>query len=92
MGLRSWIRDWLFSPEQPKQVTLAANPIDSHGAFDENTTRFQVYKAVNGKVIQVMSYKHNPHGPDWTGEIYVVPDGADLMDTIKVALVAKALK
>lgn len=94
MMLKQWIRNWLFSSSQPKvsAAELTASPIDSHGGLDENTIRFQVYKAVNGKVIQVMHYKHNPVGPDWKGEIFVVPDGADLMDTIRVALVSKALK
>lgn len=92
--MRKWLRNWLFrQAARPEPLgVLATNPIDSHGMLDENSFRLQVYKAVNGKVIQIMSYKPNPHGPDWTGEIFVVPDGGDLMETIRIALVSKALK
>ena len=53
--------------------------------------RIQISKATNGHVVQVQSYKHNPHGPDWTGELYVVPSGESLLEAIKTGLVARAL-
>lgn len=53
--------------------------------------RIQINKATNGHVVQVQSYKHNPHGPDWTGELYVVPSGESLLEAIKTGLVARAL-
>ena len=93
--MRKWIRNWIFRQTAQKDsfgAVTAATPLDAQGGLGENAMRFQVYKAVNGKVIQVMHYKHNPHGPDWTGELFVVPDDGDLMDTIKIAIVSKALK
>ena len=92
MNLRKWLRDWLFAseeialPEAPKLGT--ANPLD----VDQGTARVHINKAMNGYIVQVLTYKHNPHGPDWTGEIVLVPEGADLMEAIRVGLVAKAIK
>ena len=91
MKLRKWLRDWLFASEeievaQPKLGT--ANAID----VDQGTARIHINKAMNGYIVQVLTYKHNPHGPDWTGDIVLVPEGADLMEAIRVGLVAKAIK
>jgi hypothetical protein len=87
LALRRWLLRLLNEglPEAPKLATTS--PLD----VDQSTARIHINKAMNGHIVQVLTYKHNPHGPDWTGDLILVPDGADLMEAIKIALVAKAI-
>ena len=83
------LRRWLTRSKR------ATPPMTVSAISDDITTdqmlRIQISKATNGHVVQVQSYKHNPHGPDWTGELYVVPSGESLLEAIKAGLVARAL-
>lgn len=84
--IRRWLLRLLNEGDAPKLET--ANTFD---AVDQSTARIHINKAMNGHIVQILTYKHNPHGPDWTGDLILVPEGADLMEAIKIGLVAKAV-
>ena len=48
--------------------------------------RVIINRATNGYTVQVMKYKPNPHGPDWSGDLLVCRDAAELFDTIKAGI------
>ena len=91
MGLRTWLVNWLVKGQTPniKMGALASAP---PGEFDETkATRLTIVKAINGHMIQIGRYKPSPHGPDWTYDTYLVPEGTDMMDAIRTCITLGAL-
>ena len=89
--LRNWLRNWLSVG--PTQGLLPRAVLDSPPSeIDESkATRFTIVKAINGHMIQIARYKPNPHGPDWTYDTYLVPEGTDMMDAIRTCITLGAL-
>lgn len=53
--------------------------------------RIGVLKAMNGCVLEVATFKHNPHGPDWTSDMFIVPEDQTLTQALTTLLVLKGL-
>lgn len=89
MSLRKWIRGWLSAdlviPEAPQ-------PVDSSTRESAPMCRVSVLKAMNGRVLEVGSYKPNPRGPDWTFELFIVPENATLASAIATVLAIKQIE
>lgn len=81
---------WVMGASEHKGSVLA-NPA-SDGMEVQAKIRLGIIKAMNGNLIEVSTYKQNPHGPDWKNEVYIVRDGESLGDAIKVILATKALE
>lgn len=47
---------------------------------------------MNGRLLEVSTYKHNPHGPDWTTELFIVPEDQTLAQSITTILTLKSVK
>ena len=91
MGLRTWLVNWLVKGQAPinKLRDLAPAPL---GEIDESKAmRFTIVKSINGHMIQIGRYKPNPHGPDWTYDTYLVPEGTDMVDAIRTCITLGAL-
>ena len=59
----------------------------------KNRNIFEVIPAINGQIVVYNRRFDNPNGPDKNDmEVYIVPPGADLMETITVAMVSAKLK
>lgn len=70
------------------------NAVAAHAADRVVTTgsiQFTINKAENGHVITFSRYRPNPHGPDWTNQLYVVPTGTDLFESLRVCAVTLEL-
>lgn len=91
--LRKFILWTLNSAEQKVMVSSPVS-IDSESTSTaaESKLRLGFIKAMNGTIVEVSTHKHNPHGPDWKHELYIVRDGENLNDAIKVILATKALE
>lgn len=76
----------LFAPQVTAALT-ADEGIDHRGCV-----QFTVLKAMNGRMVRIGTYKHNPHGPDWTYELYIVPEGERIGDTLERLAVIKMLE
>ena len=55
------------------------------------TCRIGVMKAMNGRILEVSTYKPNNHGPDWTNELFIVPEDQSLTEALTTLLVLKGL-
>jgi Mg/Co/Ni transporter MgtE len=55
------------------------------------TFRIGVMKAMNGRILEVSTYKPNNHGPDWTTEMFIVPEDQTLTQALTTLLVLKGL-
>jgi hypothetical protein len=53
--------------------------------------RLGVINAANGRILEMSTYKRNPHGPDWTSELFIVPDDQTLAECITTILTVKGL-
>lgn len=70
--------------ERPNETSAGSDPITPH-------TRLGVLDVMNGKVLEVCSYKRNPHGPDWTTTYWIVDDAQPLAEQIALVLAMKGL-
>jgi hypothetical protein len=53
--------------------------------------RLGVINAANGRILEMSTYKHNNHGPNWTSELFIVPDDQTLAECISTILTIKGL-
>lgn len=90
MSIKRWLRRWLHSDDSGIQLanTAVASPADEL----PTAYRINVTRALNGHIVHVLTHKSNPYGPDWTGDVTVVPEGGDLMEAIKIGIAAAGLK
>lgn len=89
MSIKGMIRRWLLNTpaESSKGISIATSADELPTSY-----RINVTKALNGHVIQVLTHKSNAYGPDWTGDVLVVPEGGDIIDAIKIGIVSAGLK
>ncbi|NVN99276.1 MAG: hypothetical protein HXX17_08130 [Geobacteraceae bacterium] len=93
--MKNWILRWLGIATEPNHSTpnVISRDGDSLIYGLKHRNMFEVIDAVNGKVVVFNRRFDNPSGPDKNDmEVYLVPNGADLMETITVALVSAKLK
>ena len=84
---------WVMGASEDNRAKLSnAVDISSDGMEAQAKIRFGIIKAMNGNLIEVATHKHNPHGPDWKHEVYIVRENESLGDAIKVILATKALE
>jgi hypothetical protein len=90
MGIRNWLRELILGVDKPARPIAVGHeqPVELDA---KAATRFTIARAINGHVIQIGRFKPNPHGPDWTHDMYLVPDGADMMEAIKTSIALGAL-
>lgn len=89
--LRNKLRAWLFTDDASHKIPAPALRADVESIETPGMVRILINRAMNGYTVQVLKHKPNPSGPDWTGELLVVKDGAELMDTIKLGLATARL-
>jgi hypothetical protein len=53
--------------------------------------RLGVINAANGRILEMSTYKRNNHGPDWTTELFIVPEDQTLAECITTILTVKGL-
>jgi hypothetical protein len=96
--MKNWILRWLgLAPKNTGLESPFATSVPRHGSgLIEGATHrnfFEIITAVNGKIVVYNRHFSNPSGPDKNDmEIYLVPDGEDLMATVTTAIVSARLK
>jgi hypothetical protein len=86
--LRTFIRWALRDEESDRPKGALATSSDQH---IQAKFRLGVIHAMNGRLLEVSTYKHNPHGPDWTIELFIVPDDQTLAQSIVTILTLKSI-
>ena len=86
--MKAWIIRWLTSG---KEVAPPLVTSESHlGQRDHPTVRIGVMEAMNGKLLEVSTYKPNPRGPDWTTSYWIM-DERPLTEQLATVLIMKGL-
>jgi hypothetical protein len=47
---------------------------------------------MNGKLLEVSTYKRNPNGPDWTTDYWILTEDQPLSEQIAVVMKLKGLE
>lgn len=88
MNLINKIRQSLRSSNSNQGAVLVSAGMSLELNADR-AMRIEIFPALNGRIVQVGTYKPNPHGPDWTWDMYIVPEGESLVDALSVLLALK---
>jgi len=87
--MREWFRRLvLWSLDSPQPMTAGNIEIGEKLA---PTVRVGVMDAMNGKLLEVSSYKQNSRGPDWT-TTYWIMDDRPLAEQIGMVIALKGLE
>jgi hypothetical protein len=99
--MKNWILRWLglTQPSNTNEAPYGGLPLRSRGGsarpLIEGVNRhfFEIITATNGKIVVYNKQQFNPNGPDSCDmEVYLVPEGSNLMDTVTTAIVSANLK
>jgi len=53
--------------------------------------RFAVMEAINGRFIQISTYKPQQRGSDWVTEYYLVPEGKKVSEALTMLMLLKGV-
>jgi hypothetical protein len=53
--------------------------------------RIGTLDVMNGKLLEVASYKQSNHGPDWKTEYYILEEGRPLAEQIAVVMTMRGM-
>jgi len=85
--LKRFIRWVMDSDDRIRPLTVAeATQSQSAPSF-----RIGVVKAMNGRLLELSTFKPNPHGPDWSTELFIVPEDQNLGQAITMVLTLKGV-
>jgi len=93
MSISRWIRNRPRSDDNDGLKLRGASLIETSS---ENSTQISVSKAINGRVLTLLTYRpphsfqHSSHS-DWVTEMYVIKDGESLTDALTMLLVLRGL-
>lgn len=92
--MREWLAKWLMRKEIARAEKLAYSTTvspDETPYKPQPKIRIGMVEAINGKCLEVSTYKANPHGPDWKSEYYIIDPAQPLAEQIATVLVMKGL-
>jgi len=67
------------------------SPVELDQDRPQASFRLGVIAASNGRILEMSTFKRNPHGSDWTSELFIVPDDQTLAECISTILTVKGL-
>lgn len=84
---------WVMTSDKSERGDLQAVLVssDEHVGRAQPKFRLGLIAAANGRILEMSTYKHNPHGPDWTSELFIVPEDQTLSQSITTILTIKGI-
>ena len=73
------------------RISDRAVPVAEDSHASQATFRLGLIAASNGRILEMSTYKRNNHGPDWTSELFIVPEDQTLAECISTILTVKGL-
>ena len=93
--MRKWVRSWLFKDSDERVKARLGLQIDETNAASQPEMphcRFGVLNVMNGKVLEVCTFKRNPRGPDWITTYWILNEEQSLAEQIAVVMTMKGLE
>jgi hypothetical protein len=78
---------WVME-ERSRGISLTPEPEQDR---PQASFRLGVIAAANGRILEMSTFKRNNHGPDWTSELFIVPEDQTLAECITTILTVKGL-
>lgn len=74
--------------------TVVAGPYENEAGSAPQTPhcRFGVLQVMNGKVLEICTYKRNPHGPDWSTTYWILNEEQTLAEQLAVVMTMKGME
>ena len=93
--MRKWLIRLLMSKElrAREQLMYNAQDIQVEQAVHRPSPKIRVgtMDVMNGKLLEVASYKQSSHGPDWRTEYYILEEGRPLAEQIAVVMTMRGM-
>ena len=93
--MRKWLIRLLMSKElrarEEKLAYAREVAVDEAVAKPQPKIRIGTMDVMNGKLLEVASYKQNPHGPDWRTEYYILDESRPLAEQIAVVMTMRGM-
>ena len=92
--MRKWLRSWLFKDSDERVKARLGLQMDETSATSQPEMphcRFGILNVMNGKLLEVSTYKANSRGPDWT-TTYWIMDDRPLAEQIGMVIALKGLE
>jgi len=91
--MREWLVRWLTKPMREKEAYNSVALTAPEEAVDKPRpkVRIAVTEALNGKLLEVMTYQRNNHGPDWKIEYYILEEGKPLAEQMAVVMTMRGM-
>lgn len=93
--MRKWLIKLLMSKElRERERQVYATDIsvpDEAVAKPSPKVRIGTLDVMNGKLLEVASYKQSNHGPDWKTEYYILEEGRPLAEQIAVVMTMRGM-
>lgn len=92
MMIRKFITWVMRDPlREEKMMYARETAVDEAVYKPQPKIRIGTMDVMNGKLLEVSSYKANPHGPDWKNEYYILEEGVPLHEQIAVVMTMKGM-
>lgn len=92
--MRKWLIRLLMRKELRERDIYASSTItgpDEAVHKPSPKIRIGTMDVMNGKLLEVATYKQNPHGPDWKTEYYILEEGRPLAEQIAVVMTMRGM-
>lgn len=93
--MREWLAKWLMrdaiARAEKRAYSAAISGPDEVVAKPSPKVRIGTLDVMNGKLLEVASYKQSNHGPDWKTEYYILEEGRPLAEQIAVVMTMRGM-
>ena len=96
--MKSWFKkkfaQWCREAWEEARKENSASLIGAATAIEQYTDappkmRFAILEAINGRFIQIATFKPQQRGPDWVTEYYLVPEGKKVSEALTMLMLMK---
>jgi len=92
--MREWLAKWLMRDAIARAEKLAYSrdvSVEEAVAKPQPKIRIGTMEVMNGKLLEVASYKQSNHGPDWKTEYYILDESRPLAEQIAVVMTMRGM-
>jgi hypothetical protein len=94
--MKDWIVRWLMRKEiraREEKMAYAGTLAAPEEAVHKPSPKIRIgtMDVMNGKLLEVASYKQSNHGPDWKTEYYILEEGRPLAEQIAVVMTMRGM-
>jgi hypothetical protein len=82
---------WVMAADREEMDRAVPVSVEDYHNTSQPAFRLGVIAASNGRILEMSTYKRNPNGPDWTAELFIVPEDQTLAQCITTILTVKGL-